>query len=63
VLVKDWKRTVGINVIIRFDNYTEKKKFSNPIFVASRLSEHVKAYAARRGITLLSRLEIERHLK
>jgi hypothetical protein len=63
VLVKDWKRTVGVNVIIKFDNYTEKKKFSNPIFIANYLSAHVKAYATRRGITILNRLELERHLR
>ena len=62
VLVKEWKRTVGVNVVINFDKASQDKRFSNPILISDKFSEHAKAYANRRGIKLITRLEIMRSL-
>ena len=62
VLVKEWNRTVGVNVVINFDKASQDKRFSNPILVSEKFSEHAKAYANRRGIKLITRLEFIRSL-
>lgn len=62
VRVKDWNRTVGVNIVINIDKASQRAGFSNPILVAEKFSEHAKAYANRRGIMLLSRFEILRSL-
>ena len=62
VLVKEWNRTVGVNVVINFDKASQDKRFSNPILISEKFSEHAKAYANRRGIKLITRLEIMRSL-
>jgi len=62
VRIKDWNRTVGVNIVINMDKASQHAGFSNPILVAEKFSEHAKAYANRRGIVLLSRFEIMRSL-
>ncbi|KYH40400.1 MAG: hypothetical protein AYL32_011890 [Candidatus Bathyarchaeota archaeon B26-2] len=62
VWVKDWRRTVGINVVINVDRASEDAGFSRPIIVADKFSDHAKAYANRRGVRLLTRSEIRRSL-
>jgi len=62
VLVKEWNRTVGVNVVINFDKASQDKRFSNPILISEKFSEHAKAYANRRGIKLITRSEIIRSL-
>ncbi|RJS87101.1 hypothetical protein CW704_03855 [Candidatus Bathyarchaeota archaeon] len=63
VMIKDWNRTVGVNVVINLDKASQNKIFSNPILVAEKFSEHAKAYANRRGIMLITRSEIIRGLR
>jgi len=63
VWVKDWKRTVGINVVINVDKASEDAGFSRPIIVADKFSDHAKTYANRRGIKLLTKAEIIRSLR
>ncbi|KYH42725.1 MAG: hypothetical protein AYL33_001350 [Candidatus Bathyarchaeota archaeon B63] len=63
VLIKDWNRTVGVNVVINLDKASQDGAFSNPILVAEKFSEHAKAYANRRGIILITRAEIIRELR
>lgn len=63
VWVKDWRRTVGINVVINVDKASEDAGFSRPIIVADKFSDHAKAYANRRGVRLLTRSEIRRSLR
>jgi len=63
VWVKDWRRTVGINVVINVDRASEDAGFSRPIIVADKFSDHAKAYANRRGVRLLTRSEIRRSLR
>jgi hypothetical protein len=63
VRVKDWNRTVGVNIIINMDKASQRSGFSNPILVAEKFSEHAKAYANRRGIILITKFEIMRSLR
>jgi len=63
VVVKDWNRTVGVNVVINLDKASQDRMFSNPILVAEKFSEHARAYANRRGIMLITRAEIIRGLR
>lgn len=62
VWIKDWKRTVGVNMVITMDKAAEDVKFPNPIIISEKFSGHAKAYANRRGITLLSKRQIVRML-
>jgi len=61
-MIKDWNRTVGVNVVITLDKASQGKAFANPILVAERFSEHARAYANRRGIMLITKAEILRSL-
>ncbi len=63
VRVKEWNRTVGVNIVISMDKVSQRTGFSTPILVANKFSEHAKAYANRRGIMLITRFEIMRSLK
>ncbi|MEM2539235.1 MAG: restriction endonuclease [Candidatus Bathyarchaeia archaeon] len=63
VWVKDWNRTVGVNIIINIDKIAQSLGFSSPILVAEKFSEHAKAYANRRGIRLITRSDILKGLK
>jgi len=58
VWVKDWKRTVGVNMIINVDKAAADVGFPHPIIVSEKFSDHAKAYANRRGVTLLTRRQI-----
>ncbi|RLI45597.1 hypothetical protein DRO69_04920 [Candidatus Bathyarchaeota archaeon] len=62
VWVRDWKRTVGVNMVINMDRASEDVGFPNPIMVSEKFSGHAKAYANRRGVTLLTRRQILRRL-
>jgi hypothetical protein len=62
VWIKDWNRTVGVNMVINIDNAAEDVGFSKPIIIAEKFSGHAKAYANRRAITLLSKQQILRLL-
>ncbi len=63
VRVKDWNRTVGVNIVISLDKASEAARFSTPILVADKFSEHARAYANRRGIMLVTRSEMIRSLR
>jgi predicted transcriptional regulator len=62
VWVRNWKRTVGVNMVINMDKASEDVGFSNPIMVSEKFSGHAKAYANRMGVTLLTRRQILRRL-
>ena len=62
VWIKDWKRTVGVNMVINIDQAAEDVGFPKPIIISGKFSGHAKAYANRRGITLLSKQQILRLL-
>lgn len=58
VLIKEWSRTVGVNMVISMDRASEDVGFSSPIMISGKFSGHAKAYANRRGLTLLTRRAI-----
>jgi len=62
VWIKDWKRTVGVNIVINMDKASEDVGLPKPIMISEKFSGHAKAYANRRGITLLSKRQILRML-
>lgn len=59
VWIKDWKRTVGVNMVINIDKAAADVGLPNPIVVSQKFSGHAKAYANRRGVTLITKREIE----
>jgi hypothetical protein len=48
VLVMDWKRTVGINMIIKTEKAAEDVDLAHPIIIANMFSDHAKAYSNKR---------------
>jgi len=60
VRIKDWKRTVGVNMVINLDKASEDVGLTSPIMVSQKFSGHAKAYANRRGITLVTKRQIVR---
>jgi len=62
VWIKNWNRTVGVNIVINIDKAAEDIGFTKPIIIAEKFSGHAKVYANRRSITLLSKQQILRLL-
>jgi len=62
VWIRAWKRTVGVNIVINLDKAAEDVGSLNPIMISEKFSGHAKAYANRRGITLLTKREILQRL-
>jgi len=60
VWIRDWNRTIGVNVIINLDTAAEDVDLANPIMVGDKFSSHAKAYAKRRKIEILTKQDIER---
>jgi hypothetical protein len=58
IWLRDWNRTVGVNMIIKMDNAAEDVAIPKPIMISQQFSGHAKAYANRRGIILLTKSEI-----
>jgi galactitol-specific phosphotransferase system IIB component len=54
VWIREWKRTVGVNMVINMDKVAEDVGMLSPIMISSKFSGHAKAYANRRGVTLLT---------
>jgi hypothetical protein len=54
VWIREWKRTVGVNMVINMDKAAEDVGMPSPIMISSKFSGHAKAYANRRGVTLLT---------
>lgn len=63
VWVRDWNRTIGVNVIINIDKASEDVGLSSPIIVGEKFSDHAKSYANRRKITLLTKRQITSSLR
>jgi len=61
VQILSWKRTVGINIVINLDKASEDVGFTKPIVISEKFSSHAKAYANRKGLTLLTRQEISKY--
>jgi hypothetical protein len=58
VWVRDWNRTIGVNVIIHLDTSSEDVDLSSPILIGEKFSDHAKSYSNRRKITLLTKQKI-----
>lgn len=55
VWLRDWNRTIGVNVIISLDTSSADVGLTNPIMIGEKFSDHAKSYSNRRKITLLTR--------
>jgi len=58
VWIRDWKRTIGVNIIINLDKASEDVGLSNPILIGEKFSDHAKSYANRRKVVLLTKRQI-----
>ncbi len=58
VWVRDWNRTIGVNVIINLDTASEDVALSSPIMIGEKFSDHAKSYSNRRKISLLTKQKI-----
>ena len=63
VWIRDWNRTIGVNVIINIDKASEDVGLASPIIVGEKFSDHAKSYANRRKITLLTKRQITQSLR
>ena len=63
VWIRDWNRTIGVNVIINIDKACEDVGLASPIIVGEKFSDHAKSYANRRKITLLTKRTIAQSLR
>ncbi|MFW9915714.1 MAG: restriction endonuclease [Candidatus Thorarchaeota archaeon] len=58
VWVKDWARTCGVDVILRFEQILKDANFNQGILVSNEFSREARSLAEKAGITLLSRGEL-----
>ncbi len=58
VWIRDWKRTVGVNVVISLDRASDDVGLSSPILIGEKFSDHAKSYANRRKLTLLTKRQM-----
>jgi galactitol-specific phosphotransferase system IIB component len=63
VWIRDWNRTIGVNVIINSDKASEDVSLSSPIIIGEKFSDHAKSYANRRKITLLAKRQVALSLR
>ena len=63
VWIRDWNRTIGVNIIIGLDMASDDVGLSNPIMIGEKFSDHAKSYSNRRKIMLLTRQKIATSLR
>ena len=63
VWIRDWNRTIGVNVIISLDTASDDVGFSNPIIIGDKFSDHAKSYSNRRKVMLLTKQKIATGLR
>ena len=63
VWIREWNRTIGVNLIIGIDTASEDVGLSSPIMIGEKFSDHAKSYSNRRKITLLTRQKIAMSLR
>ena len=61
--IKEWNRTIGVNVIIKIDKASNDVGLSRPIIIGEKFSDHAKAYAHRKKITLLTKRQMLQTLR
>ncbi|MCJ7634876.1 hypothetical protein MUP77_21120 [Candidatus Bathyarchaeota archaeon] len=60
VYVKDWARSVGVNIVIKIDMTAEDLRIRHPVVVARCFSSHAYTYSNRHGITLLTHMDLSK---
>jgi hypothetical protein len=63
VWIRDWNRTIGVNVIIGLDTASADVGLSNPIMIGEKFSDHAKSYSNRRKITLVTKQKLNTSLR
>lgn len=63
VWIREWNRTIGVNVIIGLDTASDDVGLSNPIMIGGKFSDHAKSYSNRRKIMLLTKQKMLRSLR
>jgi galactitol-specific phosphotransferase system IIB component len=63
VWIRDWNRTIGVNLVINIDKASEDVGLSSPMIIGEKFSDHAKSYANRRKITLLVKQKITSSLR
>ena len=63
VWIRDWNRTIGVNVIIGLDTSSDDVGLSSPIVIGEKFSDHAKSYSNRRKIMLLTRHKMAMSLR
>jgi hypothetical protein len=63
VWIRDWNRTIGVNLIINIDKASDDVRLANAIIIGEKFSDHAKAYANRRKITLLTKRQMALSLR
>jgi len=58
VWIRDWNRTIGVNIIINLDTASDDVGLSSPIMIGEKFSDHAKSYSNRRKIMLLTKQKI-----
>jgi len=63
VWIRDWNRTIGVNIIIGLDTASDDVGLSSPIMIGEKFSDHAKSYANRRKIMLLTKHKLAMSLR
>ncbi len=63
VWIRDWNRTIGVNVIIGLDTASSDVGLANPIMIGEKFSDHAKSYSNRRKIMLLTKQKMTSSLR
>jgi hypothetical protein len=63
VWIRDWNRTIGVNIIIGLDTSSDDVGLSSPIMIGDKFSDHAKSYSNRRKVMLLTRQKIAMSLR
>jgi galactitol-specific phosphotransferase system IIB component len=63
VWIREWNRTIGVNIIINIDKASADAGLASPIIVGEKFSDHAKSYANRRKITLLTTQQLMTRLR
>jgi hypothetical protein len=63
VWIRDWNRTIGVNVIINMDKASEDVGLASPIIIGEKFSDHAKSYANRRKLMLLTSRQVTTSLR
>lgn len=58
VLIKDWRRSIGSDLIIRFKRVIEGLQLSSGIIIGNRISDLAKEKARRYGFLTVTRGEM-----